>query len=333
MAVLKLRGAVKARIAAAALIAGSVLVGASAQAADDLRVRFSWKNKGEYGHMYFADAKGIYKKHGLNVRMGEGAGSQAALGALIQGQEDVVIMPAIFALSAIQAGMPVRIIAIHHPRTPVVLISHPEKPIAKPSDLEGKTVAHAVGETGTSYLDTFCKINKVDCSKVRRVTMNAQARVQSFLEGKVDTVSVYRTNDLPIVEQRTKKEFPVLDLAEHGLIAPGLSVVAADSKIKSNPDVLKRYLAALGEAIKATKADPAAAAQAMKDAWPGGPDVKIIEAQVKATMDAVPEREGKPIGWIDEAELKAALELVATEEKFGKPKAPSAYYTNELLSR
>jgi len=65
---------------------------------------------------------GIVIASELAVRMGEGAGSQAALGALVQGQEDIVIMPAIFAASAIQKGMPIKIIALYHPKTPVAQV-------------------------------------------------------------------------------------------------------------------------------------------------------------------------------------------------------------------
>ena len=99
-------------------------LGAVAHASDDVNVRFSWKFKGEYAHMYLAQDMGFYKERNLNVRMGEGAGAPAALGALLQGQEDVVILPAIFAVSAIQKGMPVKIIALYHPKAPIVLISH-----------------------------------------------------------------------------------------------------------------------------------------------------------------------------------------------------------------
>src|SRR3954463_12685248 len=95
---------------AAALAGFAVAFAAAAQ--DPVNVRFSWKMKGEYGPFFMAQEKGLYAKEKLNVRMGEGAGAQAALGALLQGQEDVVVLPAIFALTAIQKGMPVKLIAI-----------------------------------------------------------------------------------------------------------------------------------------------------------------------------------------------------------------------------
>lgn len=116
------------------------------------------------------------------------------------------------------------------------MISHPDKPILKPQDLEGKIVAHAVGETGTSYLGTFCAVNNIDCTKIKKVQMDAQSRVAQFLQNQVDAVSIYRTSDLPVLEQRTGIKFPILDLAQYGLVVPGLAAVTSDAAIASKSD-------------------------------------------------------------------------------------------------
>lgn len=327
----KTRYGFRSRMVASGVLAASMLAASGASAADDVNVRFSWKMKGEYAHLFLAEAIGAFRDQDLNVTMGEGAGSQAALGGLIQGQEDVVVMPGIFAISAIQKGMPLKIVALYHPRTPVVIISHPDNPVTEPKDLEGKTVAHAIGETGTSYLDVYCNVNNVDCSKVSKVTVNAQSRVPQFMQGQFDAVSVYRSNDLPILQAETGTDFPILDLAKTGLAAPGMAVVTSDALIGEKGDVLKRFLAAVAEGVRAGKEDPAKAAEALKAVWPAGPDIAIIEAQVKATMDAIPAEDGKPIGWIDAADISEALEFVKTEEGFGEPKPAETYFTNELL--
>lgn len=316
-------------LAAAALLS----LASGAWAADEVNVRFSWKLKGEYGHLYLAQDLGFYSGKNLAVRMGEGAGSPAALGALLQGQEDVVIMPAIFAISAIQKGMPIKIIALYHPKTPVVLISQPDKPVLRPKDLEGKTVAVSVGETGTAYLSVFCAVNKIDCGKVKKVQMDAQSRVPQFVQKQVDVVSVYRDNDLPVLEARIGTKFPVLDLAQYGLAIPGLAAVTSNADIAKRSDVLKRYLAAVNEGIEATKKDPKAAATALAKAWPGGPSAEVIESQVRATMDAMETQPGKPIGWIDAKSITQALELLKTEEAVGTPKPVDAFFTNDLLAK
>lgn len=316
-----------------AAVAAAFALSSAAWAADDVNVRFSWKLKGEYAHLYLAQEQGMYAANNLEVRMGEGAGAPAALGALLQGQEDVVIMPAIFAVSAIQKGMPVRIIALYQPKTPVVLISQPDKPVLKPQDLEGKTVAHSVGETGTSYLAVFCAVNHIDCAKVKKVQMDAQSRVPQFLQKQVDVVSVYKNNDLPMIEARIGTKFPTLDLSQNGLAIPGLAAVSSNAAISKKPDVLKRYLAAVNQGIEATKKDPKAATTAISKAWKGGPAPEVIEAQVRATMEAIEVKPGKPLGWTDPQTIAQALELLKTDEAIGAPKPTDTFFTNDLLTQ
>ena len=69
-----------------ALTACAVMsLAASALAAEEpLKVRFTWKIKGEYAPLYVAQDKGLFTKYGLAVTMAEGAGGQAAMGALVQ---------------------------------------------------------------------------------------------------------------------------------------------------------------------------------------------------------------------------------------------------------
>ncbi|HZU52201.1 MAG TPA: ABC transporter substrate-binding protein [Sphingomicrobium sp.] len=305
--------------------------GNSASAQDQVNVRFSWKLKGEYAPLYLADEKGFFANKNVKVRLGEGAGAPAALGALLQGQEDVVILPGIFAISAIQKGMPVKLIAVWHPRTPVTIISHPDKPVLKPKDMEGKSIAVSVGETGTTYLDTFCQINHVDCSKIKRVQVDAASRVNYFLQGQVDMVSVYQTNDLPALEEKVGKAFPKLDMAANGLAVPGLSAVSSDTDINKRADVLKRFLAAVDEGIAATRQDPKLAAEVLLKHWPAGPSLNVVEQQVRATVDAIKPENGHPAGWIDPKLITSSLDLLKTESDIGKPRPVDVFYTNTLL--
>ena len=303
----------------------------SANAQDQVNVRFSWKLKGEYGPLYLAQEEGLFKKNNLQVRFGEGAGAPAALGALVQGQEDVVVLPGVFALSAIQKGIPVKLIAIYHPKTPVALISWPEKPVNKPQDLVGMTVGHSVGETGTTYLDTFLRLNGVDPAKVKRVTMNAQSRVPAFIQHQIDVVSVYQTNDLPILEATQQTKFVVLDMVKYGLSIPGLAVVTSDDNIAKKPDVMRRFLAASAQSALDAKRDVKAATAALLKNWPNPPVEHAVFEQVTATVEAIPVPDGHEIGWIDQKTIRDALALLQSTGEIDAPKPVEAYFTNSLL--
>ena len=324
------KGLIRGAALAATAALATVLASHSAMA-EDVNVRFSWKLKGEYGFFYLGQQNGLYKDAGITLNLGEGAGSQAALGSLIQGQEDAVVLPGIFAISAIQKGMPVKIIALYQPESPIALISHPDKPVTTPKDLEGKTIAHSVGETGTSYLDVFCQINNIDCSKISKVQMDSQSRVPQFLQKQVDVVSVYKTNDLPVLEDRTGTKFPTLDLTEYGLLVPGMAVVASDEGIAKKGAALKSFLAANAKAIELTRTDPAAATAALKVVWQGGPSDKVIQEQVEATSASIHSPAGEPIGFVEEKAIADAIKLIGSVEAIGDAKPVSTFYTNELL--
>ena len=301
--------------------------------ADALNVRFSYKLKGEYGFFFLGQAKGAYSDVGLAVNFGEGASSQTALGGLLQGQDDLVVMPGIFAISAVQKGMPIKIIALYQPAAPTALFSHSENPVATPKDLEGKTLATPVGETGTTYLGLFCEMNKIDCSKIKKVQIDVQARVAQFLANRIDVISGYTTNDLPILEERLgKKKLTVLDQVKFGLAVPGMAIVASDAGLKTKKPAFKKFLTATASAIGMTRADPKGTTLALKSAWPNGPPESAIRTQIENTTASIPVEAGKPVGWIEEKAIDEALKLIASVEDIGTPKPPSAFYTNELLS-
>jgi NitT/TauT family transport system substrate-binding protein len=304
----------------------------AAAAKDDVRVRFSYKLKGEYGLFYMGQAKGAYSDAGLTVRFGEGAGSQAALGGLLQDQDDLIVLPGIFAISAIQKGMPIKIIALYQPAAPAVLISQPENPVATPKDLEGKTLATPVGETGTTYLNLFCETNKVDCSRIKKVQIDVQARVAQFLANHIDVIGAYTTNDLPALEERVGKKFVVLDQVKYGLAVPGMAVVASDAGLKTKKDQFKKFLTATAAAIEMARKDPDGASAALKAAWPNSPSDTVVKTQIINTSVSIPVGPGRPTGWIEQKAIDNALKLIGSVEDIGSPKPPANFYTNELLS-
>jgi NitT/TauT family transport system substrate-binding protein len=317
---------------AGSCVAAMTFAGA-ATAADQVNVRFSWKMKGEYAPYFTALEKGYFKRENLEVRLGEGAGSQAALGALIQGQEDIVVLPGIFALTAIQKGLPVKLIALYHPKTPVTLITFPDKPAHTPKDLEGKTVAHSVGETGTSYLDAFLKLNGVDPSKVKRAMMAAQARVPAFIQRQVDVVSVYQTNDLPIMLEKEKTPFVIMDMVKFGLAVPGMALVTSDAHIAKKPDVLRRFASAVADAIRDAQKDVQGATVATRKNWANPPSETAVFQQIRATVEAIPVPADHQVGWIDQKVIADALALLHSVNEIETPKPVETYFTNALLTK
>jgi NitT/TauT family transport system substrate-binding protein len=305
----------------------------TASALDTLNVRFSWKLKGEYGFLYLGKERGLYQKKGIDVVLGEGAGAQAALGGLVRGNEDVVIVPGIFAIAAIEKGMPVKLAAIYQEHAPFVLISWPDKAVTTPAQLEGKSLAVLVGDPATTYIDVFCTINKISCDKINKVQVDPQLKFPQFMQKRVDVIPVYTDFDLPLIEDRTGAKFSVLDLPKFGLAVPGLAVVVSDKGIAEKSDLLARFLSATEEAIELTRSEPAAATAALKSAWSAAPSDELIKAQIVATSDTLTSEKGHPAGWISDKTISDALKLISATEHVDANKPVTDFYTNDLLKK
>ena len=320
------------RTLAVLLLAASGLATGAAVAADQVNVRYSWKLKGEYMAFHMAKEKGFFAKEGIEAKLGEGAGAQAALGALVQGNEDVVVLPGIYAVTAISKGMPIKLIALDHPVAPVGFLSKPDNPVRTPKDLEGKSVSTAAGDTTVEYLPVLCVKAKIDCSKIKRVRGDMGMRVSQLHAKQVDLASTYLNVDPPMLEAQNLR-FVIFDATKFGLTVPGLALVSTDKAIQSKGDVLRRFIRALNQGFESSRGDPAGAAEALLKSWSGGPSLAVVTEQVKKTLEFTPMATKEPLGYIDPSVIRSALDetaLVNPQDKSAKPL--DDYYTNVLLS-
>ncbi len=320
------------RLLAGLFVAASVLCTRPVLAADQVNVRFSWKLKGEYMAFYTAQEKGFFAKAGIEAKLGEGASAQAAIGSLIQGDEDVVVLPGIYALTAIGKGVPIKMIALYQPVAPVGFLSNPDKPVRTPKDLEGKSVATAVGDTTVQYLPILCIKAKIDCSKIKQVFGDINMRVPDLLAKQVDMAATYLNVDPPMLEAKNV-HLVVFDASKFGLTVPGLALVSTDKKIQSKGDVLRRFLHAVIEGFDSSRSDPTGAAKALLKSWSGGPPLTVVTEQVKKTLEFTPVATKEPLGYIDPTVVRSALgEMALVNPQDASTKPLSDYYTNVLLA-
>ncbi len=309
------------------------LAGSSAFAGEEpFEVRFTWKIKGEYAALYVAEAKGLFAQQGLKVSMKQGAGGQAAMAALLQGQEDVVVSPGAYALSTVSKGMPIKIIALYHPATPLALFSHADKPIRVPKDLEGKRIATSF-DTFTNYIDVFCKKNVIDCNAVNKVRVNNNMQQPLFIDRQVDAFGGYLDVDWPLLQASTPKPLVYIDLTKYGMIIPGLSVVASDAAIAKRPDALRKFLAAVGKGMEITRANVSEATDILLKSWDVAPSRKVVQEQIQSAIDFVPVIPNRPVGWIEESMLVDALNTLQETNQIDSRQPLEKYYTNTLLPK
>lgn len=313
-----------------AVASGSAIAQAGG-AKEKVLVRFTWKLKGEYAPLFVALDKGYFAAEGLDVELAEGHGAQTVLRLLAAGTENVGYGPAVALAQAVSQGMPVRVAALYQTKAPMGVISFPEVSLKGPKDLEGKRIGISVGETFTDMLTPFAKINNVDLSKITRIQMDNSARTSQFLARKVDVMSVYLSNELPVLEKKTGVKFNVMRVSNHGLNLLGASYYVSNDFAKQKPQVVAKLLKATARGYSDAIKDPKGAAEIMLKHMKVKQDLDILVAQVKATVESTNAPAGKPIGWQEDSDWNTQLDLLMTTGAIKERKEPGLYYTNQFL--
>lgn len=303
----------------------------STAAKEKLLVRFTWKLKGEYAPLFVALEKGYFAAEGLDVELAEGQGAQTVLRLIAAGTEKIGYGPAVAAAQAVSQGMPVKVAALYQTKAPMGVISFPDVPLKSPKDLEGKKIGTSVGETFTDMLEPFTKINKIDLSKITRIQMDNAARTSQFLSRNVDVMSVYLSNELPLLEQRAGVKFNVLRISDFGLNLLGASYYVSNDFAKQNPEAVTKLLRATAKGYADAMKDPKGAAEIMNKHMKVKENPEVLLAQVKATVESTNAPAGKVIGWQSEADWKTCLDLLLSTGAIKERKDLQLYYTNQFL--
>jgi NitT/TauT family transport system substrate-binding protein len=197
------------------------------------------------GTPFYAQDLGLYKKHGLNVRVEPFENPGAVAAAVVGGSLTFGTLTVPGIAVAREKGLPIAIVApsaIYSSATPtsgIIVLSN--SPIKKASDLNGKVIAtRDIGNL--SYYGALYWVDKNggDSKSLKWVEINDTATVPALLAGRIDAASVSE---------------PAFDDALHGsyarMLAPIYNVIGNKFLIgasfttldfaKAHPDIVRRF--------------------------------------------------------------------------------------------
>lgn len=204
------------------------------------------------GTPYYAQELGLFKKHGLNVKVESFENPGTAAAAVVGGSLTIGTLTLPGVAIAREKGLPIVIIApsaIYSSATPTSgIIVLDNSPIKKASDLNGKTIAtRDIGNL--SYYGALYWVDKNggDSKSLKWVEINDTATVPALIAGRVDAASVSEPAfDNAIHGPSARMLAPIYDaIGNHFLIAA--SFTTADYA-KAHPDIVRRFNAAIIEA-------------------------------------------------------------------------------------
>jgi putative hydroxymethylpyrimidine transport system substrate-binding protein len=327
----------------AALLALAIAVGvaacgerkesAAAPKRETVRLSLDWLPNADHAGIYAAQGTGAFRKAGLDVKIQTPPDPSAPLKLLAAGRVDLAISYEPDLLLARDRGAKLVAVGalVQKPLTSVVSIGR--RAISDPKQLAGKTVGTAGIPYQSAYLKAILARAGVNPSSVKEVNVGFNL-VPAMLSGKVDaTLGAYwNVEAIQLAQQRKRPK--VIRMENAGVPTyDELVIVARESDLdaKRGGAKVRRFMRALGQGMKALKADPNAGIDPLVRADPDL-DRRQVAASVRATMPVFfPADASKPFGWMNPAEWASYGDWMARNRLVRKPPDAGRALTDEFL--
>jgi putative hydroxymethylpyrimidine transport system substrate-binding protein len=307
-------------------------VSGSPSSAQQLSLMLDWFPNADHAGIYQALAEGDFAKAGLNVHVQIPSDPSTPLKLLATGKVDAAVSYEPEVLLARDQGLALVSVAaiVQRPLTSIVSIG--SKHITKPAQLRGKRVGDAGIPYQHAYLSTILALAGVPASSVKEINVGSNL-VPAMLSGKVDATLGSFWNYEAIQLAMLHKHPNVIHMEQVGVPTyDELVVVVRKNTIVNHPDIVRRFVQALGRGYEAVRRDPQAAVADLVKAS-AGLDSKLQLASLKATLPAFfPSNSADPWGWQDPKEWAAYGKWMLNHHLISNPNAAIDASTNELLA-
>ena len=240
--------------AAALLVAVAVaLATTSASAADLAKVRIT--TFGTCGEIWnwWAQAKGIYAKHGLDVEQVHSTGGAAAVAAIVSNSVDIGYVNGFTTIIGYTQGLPLEVLsnvqATAMPPLPSAqgIWVKADGPIKRVADLKGKKIGvNEIAGINMIVTQAWLKRRGVDPSTVKFVALPFPDLIPAVISGTIDATSSPTTRAMGFGNQIRSIADPFADAGKKVLIA---MYVANRDWVTKNPKTAQAFHDAIREAV------------------------------------------------------------------------------------
>ncbi|WP_429810486.1 ABC transporter substrate-binding protein [Ensifer sp. B1-9] len=203
--------------------------------------------------MQYALAKGLFKKHGLDVNLVYVEGGSVLTQALVGGSIDIAQNGYTPSIAAAVAGADVVIIGSMANKLPFQLVV--DASIQNAEQLRGKSIAISKFGSSTDTAAKFAlKSLGLTQNDVNILQLGGEGtRAAAFETKQVQGLMVQYPRTQEMVDEGSKLLVDVTDIVKD---YPNTAYVTSKTYLAEHPDVVKRFLMAVGEGLRGFKANP-----------------------------------------------------------------------------
>lgn len=260
----------------------------------DVTVTLNWVPYGEHAPFYYGVEEGLFEDEGINLTIQPGNGSGNTVQQVAQNNTDFGWVDTPPLLNGISSGMPVKSVGVFLQTGPSSVEFFADQDITEPADLVGKTVGGTPGDAMYGTFPAWLEINGIDPADVTVVNVDAAGKVAALIEGQVDAIQGFYHDQAPTIANQTGREVEALPFAEYGMNLLGLGLIAHDSTIADDPELVEAMHRATAASFEAAVEDPEAAVAAMAEGADQAPPEEVMLGQLETTIELLNLDEASP---------------------------------------
>ena len=315
-------------LSAVRLLAGLAWGAPPASAADHMKMTFNWVADTGYIPFLYADHLGYYKDARIEMEFEQGRGSMVTSQLIAQGKADVGYADSGAAISVASKGGPIKIIAVINQANSYGLVSLADSGIKTPQDLVGKKIAVCPGCAQVPLLDAFMAVQHLD--PAGRDPERAGSASRSDRE-KIDAVAQDpQTIMVPLAEKGIATQ--MMYFRDNGVALVSFGLIANEEKLKANPDLYKRFVAASLKGLAASMKNPEAGVDALRKYYPdSAPKATALASFTKYDIPTFCIAGAKSLGSPPQSAWDMSYEIMTKSMNIPTDKPMSYYYTTDYL--
>jgi len=321
------------RILLAAIAAVSLAAARPAAAADRASLRLNFLLSGVHTIFFLGKAQGAYATEGIDLDIGEGQGSVRTVQTVATGGDMFGLADGGSVIAGATRGAAVTSVMGILNKSPYGLSFRAEAGVKTIKDVEGKLIAVTAGEASLPLLPALWKVNGVDGSKVRTLSVDGAGKIVAVLQRRVDGILAGLENQVVVLDQKGMKQ-TVFSFADLGLNTEGLTIIVSRPTLTGKPDLVARFVRATRKAIELARQDPDKAVAAAVAEKPQA-DPALLKAQLLASFDLLesPDAKGKPLGTMAPQDWARTLDLMKQYQDVVTDLPATAFYNNQFVDK
>ncbi|WP_328862410.1 ABC transporter substrate-binding protein [Streptomyces sp. NBC_00306] len=295
---------------------------------DKVTLTLNWYPYGEHAPFYYGKQQKIFEKHGIDLTIQAGQGSQKTVQATGAGQTDFGWADTPAVLSGVDSGVKVKSLGVFLQTTPSSVQFFASQGIKAPADLKGKTIAGTAGDALSKTFPIFLKKNNLQESDVKVQNTDPAGKIAAVISGKTDGLLGYASDQGPTMQNKAKKPVAYLRFSENGLNFYSNGLITGQRFLTTKKDVAARMAKAVSESFAAAEKSPDPAVGAMDGASEQLPPKEVLSEQFKTTLTLLHTQatQGKAPGVNTDADWQQTIDVFSEAGLVKSPKAVAEYW-------